>query len=76
MKVEKDNLILVSSKGYLHAVSSIDGEVLWKKDFTAERFELLEVIHTKNFHLKLTFFNFQVPFYIVFFMFAVLRFSR
>lgn len=39
LKVDKDNLILVSSKGGLHAISSIDGEVLWTRDFAAERFD-------------------------------------
>lgn len=38
LKVDKDNLILVSSKGCIHAVSSIDGEIIWRKDFAAERF--------------------------------------
>ncbi|KAK1550630.1 hypothetical protein Q3G72_022239 [Acer saccharum] len=44
LKVDKDNVILVSSKGCLHAVSSIDGEVLWRKDFTAESLEVQKVI--------------------------------
>lgn len=35
------NVILVFNKGCLHAVSSIDGKVLWEKDFSAERFELI-----------------------------------
>jgi hypothetical protein len=41
LKVDKDNVILVFSKGRLHALSSIDGEVLWEKDFSAERFKQL-----------------------------------
>jgi hypothetical protein len=41
LKVDKDNVILVFSKGCLHALSSIDGEVLWEKDFSAERFKQL-----------------------------------
>lgn len=36
--VNKENLILVFGKGSLHAVSGIDGEVLWTKDFAAERY--------------------------------------
>lgn len=38
LKVDKDNVILVYGKGCLHAVSSIDGEILWTKDFAAERY--------------------------------------
>lgn len=34
--VEKDNLILVYGGGCLHAISSIDGEVAWKKEFSLE----------------------------------------
>ncbi|GAV88692.1 DUF1620 domain-containing protein/PQQ_2 domain-containing protein [Cephalotus follicularis] len=44
-EVNKDNAILVFGKGCLHAVSSIDGEVLWKKDFSAESVEVQQVIH-------------------------------
>lgn len=31
LKVDKDNVIFVYGNGCLHAVSSIDGEVLWKE---------------------------------------------
>jgi hypothetical protein len=41
LKVDKDNVILAFGKGCLHAVSSIDGDLLWKKDFSAERFKNL-----------------------------------
>ncbi|CAN7068570.1 unnamed protein product [Brassica rapa subsp. trilocularis] len=44
LKVDKDYPILVFGGGYLHAVSPIDGEVLWKKDFTAEGFEVQRVL--------------------------------
>lgn len=44
LKVDKDSLILVSSKGCLHAVSSIDGEILWTRDFAAESVEVQQVI--------------------------------
>ncbi|XP_039051239.1 ER membrane protein complex subunit 1-like [Hibiscus syriacus] len=44
LKIEKDNVIVVFSNGRLHAVSCIDGEVLWKKDFEAESFEAQQVI--------------------------------
>lgn len=42
LKVDKDNLILVFGKGSLHAISSIDGEVLWKKEIAPERYADLE----------------------------------
>ncbi|TYI17027.1 hypothetical protein ES332_A08G296100v1 [Gossypium tomentosum] len=35
--IEKDNVLIVFSNGRLNAVSCIDGEVLWKKDFEEER---------------------------------------
>ncbi|XP_059456208.1 uncharacterized protein LOC132186317 [Corylus avellana] len=44
LKVDKDNVILVFSKGCLHALSSIDGEVLWEKDFSAESIEVQQII--------------------------------
>ncbi|KAJ7965963.1 ER membrane protein complex subunit 1 [Quillaja saponaria] len=43
LKVEKDNVILVFGKGVLHAVSSSDGEVLWRKDFVAESVEVQHI---------------------------------
>ncbi|KAL6980107.1 hypothetical protein U1Q18_021757 [Sarracenia purpurea var. burkii] len=45
LKVDKDNAILVYGNGCLHAVSSIDGEVLWKTELIAEGFEFQELIH-------------------------------
>lgn len=44
LKIDKDSVILVFGKGYLHAVSSIDGEVLWKKDLGAESIEVQRII--------------------------------
>ncbi|CAN6839068.1 unnamed protein product [Brassica oleracea] len=44
LKVDKDYPILAFGGGYLHAVSAVDGEVLWKKDFTAEGFEVQRVL--------------------------------
>lgn len=38
--VEKDNLILVYGGGCLHAISSVDGEVAWKKEFSLEGFNI------------------------------------
>lgn len=43
LKADKDDLILVFGNGCLHAVSSIDGEVIWKKDLTGERYGLFGV---------------------------------
>ncbi|GLT85426.1 hypothetical protein SLE2022_036160 [Rubroshorea leprosula] len=43
-KSEKYNIVIVLSRGCLHAVSSIDGEVLWKKDFDAQSLEIQQVI--------------------------------
>ncbi|WCJ29438.1 ER membrane protein complex subunit 1 [Euphorbia peplus] len=42
---DKDNMILVLGKGCLHALSSIHGEVLWKKEFADESFEVQQVVH-------------------------------
>ncbi|KAJ4835803.1 hypothetical protein Tsubulata_045038 [Turnera subulata] len=44
LKVDKDNMIFVFSKGSLHAISSIHGEVIWKMDFPAESFKVQDVI--------------------------------
>ncbi|XP_021907584.1 ER membrane protein complex subunit 1 isoform X2 [Carica papaya] len=44
LKVDKDSVIFVFAKGCLHAVSSIDGDVLWKKDFATESSEVQQVI--------------------------------
>ncbi|GMI83877.1 hypothetical protein like AT5G11560 [Hibiscus trionum] len=42
--IEKDNVVVIFSNGRLHAVSCIDGEVLWNKDFEAESLEVQKVI--------------------------------
>ncbi|PSS01195.1 ER membrane protein complex subunit 1 like [Actinidia chinensis var. chinensis] len=44
LKVDKDNLVLVYSNGCLHAVSIIDGEILWKKDLTTEGIEVQQLV--------------------------------
>lgn len=61
LKVDKDNVILVFSKGCLHALSSIDGEVLWEMDFSAERFKQLnfDVSNVLSF-LKSSFFDLRL----------------
>lgn len=38
LKADKDDLILVYGKGHLHAISGIDGEILWRKDFASDRY--------------------------------------
>lgn len=62
LKVDKDNMILVFSKGRLHALSSIDGEVLWEKDFSAERFKQLnfDVSYVLSFLTSSFFFFFNL----------------
>ncbi|KAF8388951.1 hypothetical protein HHK36_025634 [Tetracentron sinense] len=42
-KVDKDNIILVFGKGCLHAVSSVDGEILWRKELATESLEIQQV---------------------------------
>ncbi|CAN6682001.1 unnamed protein product [Malus baccata var. baccata] len=44
LKIDKENLILVFGKGSLHAISSIDGEVLWEKDFAVESVEVQQIV--------------------------------
>ncbi|OWM86613.1 hypothetical protein CDL15_Pgr015648 [Punica granatum] len=45
-KVDKDNTILAFGEGCLVAVSSADGEVLWKKDFADASFEVQQIIQS------------------------------
>ncbi|KAK1367756.1 ER membrane protein complex subunit 1 [Heracleum sosnowskyi] len=45
LKVGKDSVILVYSCGSLHAVSSIDGEVIWSKDLAAEGILVQQLIY-------------------------------
>ncbi|KAJ4949952.1 hypothetical protein NE237_026784 [Protea cynaroides] len=42
-KMDKDNIIFVFGGGCLHAVSSIDGEVLWRKELTTESLQIQQV---------------------------------
>lgn len=44
LKVDQDNLIFVSSNGCVHAISSIDGEVIWKKELATEGFQVQQLI--------------------------------
>ncbi|KAK8936199.1 hypothetical protein KSP39_PZI013538 [Platanthera zijinensis] len=41
--MEKDSLIFAFGGGWLHAVSSIDGEKVWKKEFPAESLDIQQV---------------------------------
>ncbi|KAF8400837.1 hypothetical protein HHK36_014140 [Tetracentron sinense] len=43
LKKDKDNVIIVFGKGCLHAVSSIDGEILWRKQLATESLEIQQV---------------------------------
>ncbi|XP_030543021.1 ER membrane protein complex subunit 1 [Rhodamnia argentea] len=43
-RVDKENLILAFAEGCLHAVSSVDGEIIWRKDFAAESLDVQQVI--------------------------------
>lgn len=45
-KIDKDSFILVIGGGCLHAISSIDGEVIWKKDLVAQSLDVQKVIHS------------------------------
>ncbi|XP_057737803.1 uncharacterized protein LOC130955045 [Arachis stenosperma] len=48
LKADKDDLILVYGKGSLNAVSGVDGEVLWKKDFAGESIEVSHIIQSSD----------------------------
>ncbi|XP_024314379.1 ER membrane protein complex subunit 1 isoform X2 [Brachypodium distachyon] len=45
-KVAKDNLVLVSTGRSIYAVSSIDGVISWRKDFTLDDLEIKQVIQS------------------------------
>lgn len=36
VKIDKDSAVLAFSGGWLHAVSSIDGEILWRTELSLE----------------------------------------
>ncbi|OVA20302.1 protein of unknown function DUF1620 [Macleaya cordata] len=44
LKIGKDNILLVFGRGCLHAVSSIDGDVIWRKELASESLEIKQVI--------------------------------
>ncbi|XP_031501489.1 uncharacterized protein LOC116265081 [Nymphaea colorata] len=43
IKVEKDSAVLAFSGGWLHAVSSIDGEILWRTELFLEGLEIQRI---------------------------------
>ncbi|PIA64847.1 hypothetical protein AQUCO_00100367v1 [Aquilegia coerulea] len=43
LKIDKDNVIIVFGQGCLYAISSIDGEALWRKPFSSESLEIQKV---------------------------------
>ncbi|XP_009597396.1 uncharacterized protein LOC107826073 [Nicotiana tabacum] len=45
---DKDNVILVYGSGYLHAVSSIDGDILWKKDLAQKGIDVHHLVHLEE----------------------------
>ncbi|KAI3473960.1 hypothetical protein Pfo_028534 [Paulownia fortunei] len=45
LKVDKDNLIFVYGNGFIHAVASIDGEVIWKKELASEGIDVQQLIY-------------------------------
>ncbi|KAK3005418.1 hypothetical protein RJ639_016321 [Escallonia herrerae] len=48
LKADRDSVIFVYGSGSLHAVSSIDGEVLWKKELATEGIEVQHLIHPRG----------------------------
>ncbi|KAF9613417.1 hypothetical protein IFM89_008247 [Coptis chinensis] len=44
LKIDRDNIIIVFGNGCLHAISSIDGAVLWTKSFASEGSDIQEVL--------------------------------
>lgn len=41
LKVDKDSVMFVYGNGFIHAVTSIDGAVIWRKDLASEGFDLV-----------------------------------
>lgn len=49
---DKDNVILAYGNGCLHAVSSIDGDILWKKELAENRLGNLIKLFYRAFDLN------------------------
>ncbi|PIN21465.1 hypothetical protein CDL12_05810 [Handroanthus impetiginosus] len=45
LKVDKDNVVFVYGNGFIHAVASVDGEVLWKKELASEGIDIHQIIY-------------------------------
>ncbi|XP_010254044.1 PREDICTED: ER membrane protein complex subunit 1 isoform X2 [Nelumbo nucifera] len=45
-KMDKENMVLVFGGGCLHAVSSIDGETIWRKELATESFEIRQILQS------------------------------
>lgn len=45
---DKDNVILAYGNGCLHAVSSIDGDILWKKDLAQSGIDIQHLVHPEE----------------------------
>lgn len=45
---DKDNVILAYGNGCLHAVSSIDGAILWKKDLAQNGIDIQHLVHPEE----------------------------
>ncbi|GAA0163002.1 hypothetical protein LIER_18979 [Lithospermum erythrorhizon] len=48
LKMDKDNFILVYGRGYIHAVSGIDGEVIWKKNLALEGYDIQRLVNLQG----------------------------
>lgn len=45
LKIGKDNVIFVYGKGFIHAVASFDGEVIWKKELSSDGINIQQLIY-------------------------------
>lgn len=45
LKVDKDSVIFVYGNGFIHAIASLDGEVIWKKDLGSEGIDVQRLIY-------------------------------
>ncbi|CAA0830353.1 catalytics [Striga hermonthica] len=46
LKVGKDNVLFVYGNGFIHAVASIDGEIIWKKELASEDTDVQQLIYS------------------------------
>ncbi|KAK6140062.1 hypothetical protein DH2020_026197 [Rehmannia glutinosa] len=45
LKVNRDNVLFVYGNGFIHAVATIDGEVIWKKELASEGVDVQQLIY-------------------------------